>query len=321
MNAQPIPSRRHARDIPQHEEIWLLGQPPLQGYLEFVEEMAIADGSVARATLVDEWRAANDYYGELEETEAGIADEVEIFDIDPALQPLADAVAADPRFRRAFDTLPTRFAMVEIDRLVVGHPYVSRDHIDRICTGIGSAPTPEALFHFCQPLDRVEAPVQVRKTGAHSYMFWSASSDFRYQETELLRAAQIAGYEPLGPLGGMVGVMVGFGSNFVNAIQSDDRLLLHNGHHRVCALRALGITHAPCIVQSVTRLDELRLVASRSVLDDPAFYFRSKRPPLLKDFFDPRIRKIVPVRSMANVVEVSIEVKELKKTRDFGGTD
>jgi hypothetical protein len=115
--------------------------------------------------------------------------------------------------------------------------------------------------------------------------------------------------------------MVGFGSNFVNAIQSDDRLLLHNGHHRVCALRALGITHAPCIVQTVTRLDELRLVASRSVQDDPGFYFRSKRPPLLKDFFDPRIRKIVPVRSMANVVEVSIEVTEVKKTRDFSDTD
>lgn len=321
MNAQPFPSRGDARDIPQHEEIWLLGQPPLQAYLEFVEEMAIAGPSAARSKLVDEWRAANDYYAELEESEAGIADEVEIFDIDPALQPLADAVAADPRFRRAFDTLPTRFAMVEIDRLVVGHPYVSRHHIEGIRTGIGCAPTPEALFHFCLPLDRVEAPVQVRKTGPRSYMFWSASSDFRYQETELLRAGQIGGYEPIGPLGGMVGVMVGFGSNFVNAIQSDDRLLLHNGHHRVCALRALGITHAPCIVQTVTRLDELRLVASRSVQDDPGFYFRSKRPPLLKDFFDPRIRKIVPVRSMANVVEVSIEVTEIKKTRDFSGTD
>ena len=286
MNAQPIPSRRRARDIPQHEEIWLLGQPPLQAYLEFVEEMAIADESVARATLVDEWRAANDYYGELEETEAGIADEVEIFDIDPALQPLADAVAADPRFRRAFDTLPTRFAMVEIDRLVVGHPYVSRNHIDRICTGIGSAPTPEALFRFCLPLDRVEAPVQVRKTGPRSLHVLVGVQRLPLPgDRAAARRHRSAGYEPLGPLGGMVGVMVGFGSNFVNVIQSDDRLLLHNGHHRVCALRALGITHAPCIVQSVTRLDELRLVASRTVLDDPAFYFRSKRPPLAEGFF------------------------------------
>ena len=180
--------------------------------------------------------------------------------------------------------------------------------------GSGPSPTPEALFHFCLPLDRVEAPVQVRKTGPRSYMFWSASRDFRYQETELLRAEQIGGYEPFGALGGMVGVMVGFGSNFLNVIQSDDRLLLHNGHHRVCALRELGITHAPCIVQSVTRLDELRLVAARVGSGRSGFLFPGQAAAAPEGFFrSPKIRKIVPVRSMANVIEVSIEIKELKK--------
>ena len=305
----------------QQEELWLLGQPPLQAWLDFAEEMALARPPGGRAALVDDWRAAPDHDGTLEEAEAGIVDEVEILDLPRKLERLAAKVRADPRFGRAFDCVPTRFAMVELDRLMVGHPYVTQTHIERTMQRIGPSPTPEELFRFCLPLDRVEAPVRVRKTGTRSYMFWSPSSDFRYQETELLSAAQLVDFQPFGPIGGVVGAMVGFGSNFLSVIQSDRRALLHNGHHRAVALRAHGITHAPCIIQTVTRLDELRLVGARSVAEDPAFYFRSKRPPLLKDFFDPAIRKIVAVRGMVNVVEVSIEVTEHKKVRDFSGDD
>lgn len=125
---------------------------------------------------------------------------------------------------------------------------------------------------------------------------------------------QLVGHVPMGAVGGIVGILVGYGSNFLNAIQYGDRVLLHNGHHRAYALRELGITHAPCLLQTVTRRDELEAVAARRVSDDPRFYFVAKRPPLLKDFFDPRIRKVVPVLPMSNLVEVRVEVREVKKT-------
>jgi hypothetical protein len=304
-----------------HEEVWLLGQPPLQRYLEFVEDRVAGGASIPRSRLVDEWRIANDYYAGLEEIEAGFADQAEILDLDPALHPLIEKVMADSRYFRTFDRLPTRFAMVELDRLMIGHPYVSRHHTQRLKTQLGGSPTPEALFHFCLPLDRSEAPVKVRQVGPRRFLFWSASSDFRFMEAALLRPQQINGFDPFGTVGGVVGLFVGYGSNFLNVIQSGNRLLVHNGHHRAYALRDLGITHAPCIVQTVTRLDELNIAAARAVLDNPAFYFRAKRPPILKDFFDPKIRKVLRVQSMMNVVEVSFEAKLLKKIKDFGGPD
>ena len=56
------------------EEIWMLGQPPLQDYLDFVRHKVVNGAMLSPKKLVDEWRIANDYYYDLEESEAGIAD-------------------------------------------------------------------------------------------------------------------------------------------------------------------------------------------------------------------------------------------------------
>ena len=57
-----------------HPEIWLLGQPPLESYLEFVRDSVVGGANIHPAALVNEWREANDYYCQLEEEEAGIAE-------------------------------------------------------------------------------------------------------------------------------------------------------------------------------------------------------------------------------------------------------
>src|SRR5882724_6854074 len=67
------------------EEIWLLGLPPLGRYLEFVEGDVVDGADADRAALIDEWRVANDYYQELERSEAGIANHVERTELDPGL--------------------------------------------------------------------------------------------------------------------------------------------------------------------------------------------------------------------------------------------
>jgi hypothetical protein len=86
--------------------------------------------------------------------------------------------------------------------------------------------------------------------------------------------------------------------------------VLHNGYHRAYSLRSLGITHAPCFVETVTRKDELRVAATEKVSDDPEFYFRAKRPPLLKDFFDPKLSRRYPVRPRRAVVQLEFTLRK-----------
>jgi hypothetical protein len=293
------------------EELWLLGQPDLGYFLKFVRDKVVGGAALSPRLLADEWRRANDYYYELEVSEPGIADRVECRQLDDCLLPLVERVMAAPWFQRAFDTLPITLAMVELDRLVVFQPNVTRNFVGELKASLGVDPDPTSLFRFCIPLERPEPQVKVQRLGSRRYQVSSESADFRFLEAAVFQSDQISGYWPHGRIGAVIGAVVGFGSNFLNAIRDENRrIMLNNGYHRAVALRELGITHAPCIIQEVTRRDELAVAAGSTVNRTPFFYFGKKRPPLLKDFFDPRIRKILPVRRMRRVVEVEIEVRK-----------
>ncbi len=307
MLTKDLPSADTARIS---ETLWLLGQPSLGRYIDFVRDQTIGGSQLKRSDLVDEWRQANDYYYELEQNEAGIADSIASLPLAPELDPIVDEISADSRFQHTFDALPVKFEMVELDKLIVSQLHVDVGHGDRLKSRLGPNAPADELLRFCQPLDRPEAPFTVRKTGKNRYSFSSDSSDFRFHEAALLGPDRLEGTSLVRPNSGILGLMVGYSSNFLSLIQSDNRYVLHNGHHRAYTLRALGYTHAPCIVQTVTRLDELGLVASRDVVESPHHYFTSARPPLLKDFFDPKIRKSHFLPLIRRVVELSFEVKE-----------
>ncbi len=301
-----------AADQPQQEEMWLLGQAPLRKYLDFVQDMGLKGAAPARPELVREWSAAALYYEELEQREAGIADRIECTPLGPELAPLAAEILASPRYTRTFDSLPTRIAMVEVEKLLVCQNHVTRSFVDRLKQLLGPDPDPATLFRFCLPLEHSAAPVQIREVGSKRYVFRSESTDFRFHEPVLLGPGQLNGYEPYGAVAGVVGLVVGYSSNFLNAVCDDDsgRLLLHNGYHRACALLELGIKHAPCVIQTVGSRDELDIVAKPVVANDPGYFFNAPRPPLLKDFADPRISKTFPVKKMSCVIEVNFEVRD-----------
>jgi hypothetical protein len=276
-----------------------------------VRDKVVGGAELSPRLLADEWRSANDYYYELEVSEAGIADQVECRELDDLLQPLAEQVMAAPWFQRAFDTLPITLAMVELDRLVVFQPNVTREFVGELKARLGAGPDPKRLFRFCIPLERPEPPVKVQRLGSRRYQVSSESADFRFLEAAVFQADQISGYTPHGRIGAVIGGVIGFGSNFLNGIRDENkRIMLNNGYHRAVALRELGITHAPCIIQEISRRDELAVAAGSTVNRTPFYYFGKKRPPLLKDFFDPRICKILPVRRMRRVIEIEIEVRK-----------
>src|SRR3989440_1483052 len=152
------------------EEIWLLGLPPLSKLLTFVRDTVVDAAAVDRAALTAEWRAANDYYEELEKSEAGIANQGTHRELDAGLARLAAEVQAHPHYRRCFDTLPSRFGMVELDKLIVCQRHVTHNFVEAIKARVGPAPDPEAIFRSCMQLASAGGtPVENLEVGAHRF--------------------------------------------------------------------------------------------------------------------------------------------------------
>jgi hypothetical protein len=295
-----------------HTEAWLLGQPPLRKYLDFVEDTELARAGTRRVDLVREWSAAALYYEELERSEENVADHPVAPPLDPALAPLVDEVMASPRFTRTFDKLPCGIEMGDLANIVVFQNHVTHTFVEQLQERLRPAPDPASLFRFCLPMSEAPAPFRIREAGSKRYVFRSESTDLRFHEAVMLKSEQLGGHDAFGAVAGALALVVGFSSNFLNAVRDDDRgrLLLHNGYHRACALLSMGIRYAPCVVQTVASRDELDIVAKALVASDPGYFFNGPRPPLLKDFLDPHIRKLIPIKKMEHVIEISYEIRD-----------
>lgn len=304
MPINPSPAAGSPR---QRELIWLVGQPPLADYLHFVRRKVVGGETAAPRALVDEWRAANDIYHELSHSEAKLAETIQCRPLPASLNAREAEVRAHPWFQRSFSELPTTFQMVELDKLIVSQTHVERGHHDATAVGLGRSL--DARFRFCIPLERDLPPVRMQRIDDHRWLFSSFSTDLRERAPELIRGEALTALGVDGPVAAFLGIPVGFGSNFMSAVRSGKRVVLQNGYHRAYALRRAGITHAPCIIEEVTRKDELRVGGDEEVNADPEFYFAAPRPPLLKDFFDPRFAKLLAVRAIETTVEVEIKVR------------
>src|SRR5205085_1535274 len=150
---KPLPTREPG-PARYSELVWLLGQPQLSDYLDFVERKVVGGRELDPLALTTEWREANDLYYELESAEAGIADTIECLPIDPALEPLAAAVRANCWFRESFDNLPSQILRVELDKLVVSQTHVEQSFTDMLGNGLDRHVEEARLFQFCLPIER-----------------------------------------------------------------------------------------------------------------------------------------------------------------------
>jgi len=293
------------------ENVFLVGRPPIDEYLGFMSTQPVDAQSADMKKLSDEWRQANDHVKELQNTEPAWADNAPITPIPPGLAHLAQQVLNDTIFQKSFAIIPVELAYVELDRLVVFQKYINLVHTNRLVQLLGKNPSEEQVFRLCLSFDHPVLPFQVSRISNNAFDFVSRSNDLRFLEPFFCQPEQLSQYQPTGPLAGVIGLAVGYGSNYLNALSVEGRVILNNGSHRAYALRELGITHAPCVIQKVSRREELTVIANQALLQHEDLYISQPRPPVLKDYFDPKLRKIIRISPKARHVRVSFGIEQI----------
>jgi len=286
------------------ECVYLIGRPPISEFLGFIQTQTIDAKKADMGLLTEEWRKANDRVKEIEISEASYADNHLHTPIPEKLNDLLEKVKQDEILKKAYSMVPYVFGMVELDKLLVYQKFINLSHVERIKTELGENPSDEKIFKLCMPFNHPVPDFNQQQINQNTYDFVSPSNDLRFLDAVILNEEQISGYISNGVVAGVIALFVGYGSNYLNAISVNNRLILNNVSHRAYALRDLGVTHVPCVIQTVTRLEELELLG-QSIVQTFQIYQSNPRPPVLKDYFDVKLRKIIHLSSKARHVQVS----------------
>ena len=294
------------------EQVFLIGRPPMSEFLGHIATQTVEGQSMQQGALADVWRSANDRIRQLERDESAWADNPQVDPVPPSLNALREKVLVDPIVQRTFAVVPFEVGVVDLDRMVVYQKHINLTYVNELKELLGPTPTEEQVFAFCLPIDRRYDP-QVRggRIGPNAWSFSSPSTDLRMLDFVLVDPSTISGLEMTGVAVAVAGVAVGYGSNYLSALRVEGRLILNNGSHRAYALRSLGITHAPCLIQNITRPEKLELIGTADVQVRSELFLKHPRPPVLKDYFDDELRMLVHVPRKHRQIRIAVQVEQL----------
>lgn len=291
--------------------IVLKGRPTLAKFIRYVRENAINGLWANDGELAEEWRNAREIIRHLETDERGWVDTPDVQSLPEEMTELAEIGLRQPSVQRLKHYAPRRWCLVEIDKLVVFQRTINLRFIEEIKATLPGAPNYQDIIRTAvgNVGQRRPAVRAARSTDTH-YIFSSASNDLRFLDVVNLDPSFIHGYQPSGCASNAIVIFVGFSDNLISAVRAGNRIILTNGSHRAFALRDLGVRYVPCLLAEAAREEEFELVLPGDVKEDREQYLKIPRPSVFKDYFDDRIRKILPVARVNRVLEAQLNLEK-----------
>lgn len=285
-----------------------MGGTPLADFIDFVRDRAIGGRDLNRGDLAQLWRDANVIYQALQVSEAGAADKPEIKPLSPLLQSHVDQLIKLPHFQNTFTTVPVAFGMVELDKLIVCQQHITRSSVDAMTGALPRRMSDADLAALCLPLTPSDAGFRIALEDDKRFIFVSETHDARFLGAQLLKPSDISGFAVSGHAQAVLALSVGFTTNVLNVVRYGSRMALNNGYHRAFALRHLGVTHAPCLIQVCAHWEDVGLAGGGDMYENGPHYFSSARPPLLRDFANPALTRVFATQRMCKEIRLSFEV-------------
>lgn len=291
------------------EALCLIGVTRLADFIAFVRERTVGGRDRDKGDLADMWRKAAKVFEALQTSEAGAADAPQIKPLPKQIQSHVNKLAKLAHFQNTFSSVPVAFGMVELDKLVVYQQHILGSTVSKMTSSLVPPLSDTALADLCLPLTSSDSGFKLALQEDGRFIFVSDTHDARFQGAQLVKPSDVKGLKINGHSQAVVALSVGFTTNVLNLVRYGSRLVLNNGYHRALALRQLGVTHAPCLIQVCAHWEDVSLVGSRELVDNGPVYFNATRPPLLKDYANPDLTRTFLARRLRKEIRLSYEVE------------
>lgn len=287
----------------------MLGPRHLEEWLDEVAALGLSGDVPDRSSLTELWRAGQAEYARLAVDEAGVANGAEIRPLPKSMAKHMARLVELEGVRRTFDTVPVAFGLVPLDALILSQYSMTQAVVDRIAATHPAPISPKRLVELCLPLEAPAADFRLAGRTDQEFTFIADAHDMRFLDAQVIEPVNVQQAPLMGHPQAVVALSVGFSANLLNTVRYNGRIVLNNGHHRALALRAMGLTHAPCLIQPCASMEDLQEAASSEILRHADLYFESPRPPLLRDFDNPLLAHRFAAPRMRRVVTIKIDVQ------------
>jgi hypothetical protein len=285
----------------------LKGRPSVRDFIRFARHRSVAGQNCDDVELTKQWQEASALWRHLDAAESGLPELVKLSPLPRSIVDQAAATLRELSSQAPLAYLEHSWSLVELDKVIVWQQYVNCNHTDTLAKLLPSELTAADLLRISAGKTQEPPPVNVSVLNGNTFVFSSPSTDLQVLGTVTLSPENVKGRTPDGHTQTIVGAFIGYGMNVMMALQLGKRLLLINGTHRAYTLRSRGVTHAPCIILHLARSEDIDLVGMPVSREQLLWHFTAARPPLLQDFFDPRLFATFLATRTTQVVQVELK--------------
>jgi hypothetical protein len=279
---------------------------------QYIRTRISKSGNMPPEEILGAWRNIQVKVRSVVESEANLASSINFKTLDPNDHPRLKEILMSPGMSKNYFATSTRFALVDVDRLIAPQRHVNLEHVKKIQSRVPKQATLDDLIEICLASGSGVEPVQHSEVGHNFHVFSSQSGDLRFLGAFVKDLQGEIAEQGGVPAGGIV-AFVGYGASEINVYEVGSKMILNNGFHRVYALRQMGFKELPVLVQEIKNPS---LEVPGSILGVSSGYLLNhSRPVLLKDFFDegfaiklkvPKTVRTVKVRVMTEQFDLPI---------------
>jgi hypothetical protein len=219
----------------------------------------------------------------------------QITELPAHLKTIEDEVRQRRTFQQYYEAVADyQFGIAPIDALLSPQWAVDLDYVDELASQLPPAPSEEDQLHFALSEGSIHQPM----IAGNQVLFTTSRRDLHADQVPEVRQVDSDEYE--------IVIRATSRPNYINVSILENRLLLTNGVHKVCALRKAGLSSCFCVFRRIDSLPDSGINVQTSIFRDALF--KGVRPAMVKDFLEPSTSAPLYIRSMNQILQIAVSV-------------